>query len=186
MKNEIKNIVKILKEGKLILCPTDTIWGISCDFRNEKAIEKIYRIKKRSNKKSMIILTDNINKISPYIKNIPKSALNLINSVNYPLTIIYEDIFGLPKNLINEDGSLAIRVTREKFTKLLINEFKNPIVSTSANISNEKTPKNFYEINSEIIKAVNYVVSYGQNNKKLSKASSIVKLYGENKIKIIR
>lgn len=183
---DIKKSIEILKAGGVILYPTDTIWGIGCDATNEKAIERIYQIKRRSDQKSMLVLLDNPNKISGYINEMPEIAWDLIEMSEKPLTIIYSGAKNLAKNLISQDGSIGIRISQDDFNQKLIQRFKKPIVSTSANISGNSSPQFFDEINQEIIDSVDYVVKWKQEDLTKSHASSIIKLGLNGEIQIIR
>ncbi|MFP4024070.1 MAG: L-threonylcarbamoyladenylate synthase [Thiohalospira sp.] len=186
MKDEIKKALEILKKGGVILYPTDTIWGIGCDATNVKAVERINQIKQRNNQKSMLILLDNAGKIPSYINKMPDIAWDLIDLADKPLTIIYPQAKNLAQNLIASDGSIGIRITKEPFTQKLIERFKKPIVSTSANISGEKTPGNFSEINPQILDLVDYVVNWRQNDYTQTSPSGIIKLGINGEIEVIR
>ena len=146
IKEDIEKCLDILRQGGVILYPTDTIWGLGCDATNEAAIEKVYKIKQRSDSKAMLVLLENENLLPSYIKEVPEIAWDLIDVGEKPLTIIYPGAKNLAPNLIAEDGSIGIRITREEFTARLIQKFRKPIVSTSANISGEPAPANFGEI----------------------------------------
>lgn len=186
MNEEIKKTLEILRAGGVILYPTDTIWGIGCDATNEVAVEKIYKIKKRAETKSMLILIDSPAKLNNYVEEIPEMAWDLIELTTKPLTIIYPDSKNLAKNLVGDDKSIGIRVTNEDFSKKLCERFRKPIVSTSANISGEKSPAFFHEISNEIIEAVDYIVDFRREDETPSKPSSIIKLGKGNIIEIIR
>lgn len=186
MNEEIKKAIEVLHAGGVVLYPTDTIWGLGCDATNEVAVEKIYRIKKRMETKSMLVLIDSPAKLNAYVSEIPEIAWELIELSEKPLTIIYPTAKKLAKNLISEDKTIGIRVTKEEFSKKLCERFRKPIVSTSANISGEKSPAFFDEISEEIKMAVDYVVNYKQKDKTPSKPSSIIKLGVGNLIEIIR
>ncbi len=186
MNEDIKKAIEVLNAGGVILYPTDTIWGLGCDATNETAVEKIYKIKKRMETKSMLVLIDSPAKLNAYVQEIPEIAWDLIELSEKPLTIIYPDARNLAKNLISEDKTIGIRVTSEEFSKKLCERFRKPIVSTSANISGEKSPAFFNEISEEIKLAVDYMVDYKQNDKTPSKPSSIIKLGKGNLIEIIR
>ncbi|NOZ46831.1 MAG: threonylcarbamoyl-AMP synthase [Chlorobi bacterium] len=186
MNEDLIESLKVLEEGGTILYPTDTIWGIGCDATNTKAIEKIYAIKQRHQSKSLIILLDHEIKLARYVEDIPDIAYDLIDYSDKPLTIIYKRAKNLPANLINEDGSIAIRILKDKFCNNLISRFKKPIVSTSANISTQKSPSNFHEINEKIKLNVDYVVKWRQDETQYSIASSIIKLESNGIFKIIR
>lgn len=186
MKEEIKNIVKILNSGGVILYPTDTLWGIGCDATNEKAVQRIFELKQRADSKSMLILTDNVAKVERVVEAMPEIAYQLIEVSENPLTIVYPKGKNLAPNLLAEDGSVGIRVTNEIFSKSLCEAFRRPIVSTSANISGEPAPMSFSEISEAIISGVDYVVEYGRNFPPAAKASSILKLEVDGTFKILR
>lgn len=184
--NDLKKAVEVLQNGGIILYPTDTIWGIGCDATNEKAVKKVYEIKKREDSKSMLVLMENINLLERYIEEIPEVAFDLIELSEKPVTIIYDGAKNIAQNLIASDGSIGIRITTEKFTQQLIQRFKKPIVSTSANISGEPSPANYSEISEEIKSAVDYIVEYRQDDFSKSVASSIIKLGKNGEVKVIR
>lgn len=187
MKEDIQEAIKVMAAGGIILYPTDTIWGIGCDATNEEAVRKVYDLKKRSDSKALIVLTDNPVKLEYYLSEVPSLAYDLIEaSVEKPLTIIYDQARNLAANLIAEDGSIAIRVTEEKFSQELCRRFRKAIVSTSANISGEASPVNFAEISETIKNGVDYIVNYRQQDICKAKPSSIIKLGNNGEIKIIR
>ena len=182
----MKNALVVLKKGGVILYPTDTIWGIGCDATNTKAVERIYEIKKREDSKSMLMLVDESWRVSDYVKEVPEIALQLMEVSDTPLTIIYSGAKGISPKLMSEDGSAGIRVSSDEFCRKLIGNLNRPIVSTSANISGSPSPQNFSEISEEIIKSVDYVVSWRQEEKGKSKPSSIIKIGSRGEIEIIR
>jgi len=183
---DLNKALEILKQGGIILYPTDTIWGIGCDATNESAIEKIYKLKQRSDQKSMLVLLDNPNKISSYVQEMPEIAWDLIDLSENPLTIIYSGAKNLAKNLIASDESIGIRITKDLFTQRLISKFGKPIVSTSANISGEPSPHKYSEISQDIIDAVDYTVKWRQNDISKSEPSGIIKLKPNGEVQIIR
>ena len=185
LKEEIRKTLGILKNGGVILYPTDTIWGLGCDATNPEAVKRIYDIKKRAHNKSMLVLLDDAGKIASYA-DVPDIALDLIEVADKPTTIIYPGAKRLAPNLIAEDGTIGIRITREEFTRSLIFRYNKPIVSTSANISGEPSPHFFGEISEEIKNAVDYIVDYRRNDHKPAAPSSIIKLGMGGEIQIIR
>jgi len=185
MFEDITNSIKILREGGVILYPTDTIWGLGCDATNEAAVEKIFRIKKREDKKSMLILLDSPEKLQNYVI-IPDIALTLIKISTSPLTIIYPGAKNLANGLIAADGSTGIRITSDEFCHRLIHKFVKPIVSTSANISGTNPPSSFIEIIDDIKKSVDYIVKWRQKDIIKKQHSSIIKLEKNGTFKIIR
>ena len=186
LKEEIRKTLGILKNGGVILYPTDTIWGLGCDATNPEAVKRIYDIKKRADNKSMLVLLDDAGKIASYA-DVPDIALDLIEVADKPTTIIYPGAKRLAPNLIAEDGTIGIRITREEFTRSLIFRYNKPIVSTSANISGEPSPHFFGEISEEIKNAVDYIVDYRRNDHNPPAApSSIIKLGMGGEIQIIR
>ncbi len=182
--NDIEKCLTTLKNGGTILYPTDTIWGIGCDATNAAAVAKVYGIKKRDEKKSMIILLAHENDIKNYAKEPDEKIKTLIANTERPLTIIYPAAKNLASNLINEDGTIAIRIVKDAFCEYLIKTFGKPIVSTSANISGEETAKHFGEISTEIKNGVDYIVEQQQKERGNTAASKIVKWDGDTIIVI--
>lgn len=183
---DLKDCLDVLNNGGLILYPTDTVWGLGCDATNKEAVKKIYDLKNRSDNKAMIALVDSEGMLQNFVSQIPDIAWDLVENASEPLTIIYDNPRGLAENLLAEDGSLGVRITSEKFSSELCKRFRKPIVSTSANISGEKTPKSFKEISEEIKARVDYIVKYRQDEDIKSKPSHIIKLSDGGVIKIIR
>ena len=186
MEQEIRQCVAVLKRGGTILYPTDTIWGIGCDATNYKAVEKIYKLKKRLETKSLIILIDDPKNIEHYVKEIPEITWDLMKNVEKPLTIIYPNARNLPKNVIAEDNSIAIRIVRNEFCIRLIREFGKPIVSSSANVSGEPAPLVFRCVSENIKRSVDYVVNLYQDVLQEVKPSRIIKLKEDGEFNIIR
>ena len=186
MEEEILNTVKALKAGKTILYPTDTIWGIGCDATSSRAVQKIYKLKERVESKSLIVLLDSAEKLPYYVEKVPKIAWDLIDSIDTPLTIIYPNAKNLAKNVIAKDKTIAIRITKDEFCRRVIEMFKKPVVSSSANISGDPTPLMFNKISSRIIDGVDYIVKLYHNKIKEVKASTIIKLDVNGEFEIIR
>ncbi len=186
VKEEINRTLAYLKAGKIILYPTDTIWGIGCDATNQQAVDRIYRLKNRVETKSMIILLDDEQKLPLYVKEVPGITGDLLKSINSPLTVIFSHAKGLAKNVIAADGSIAIRVTRDPFCRELIKMFGKPIVSTSANISGSEDPITFKQIPQVIMKGVDYVVDHHRDRVMKTRASRIIRLKSNGEFSIIR
>lgn len=186
MQTEIKKAYETLKNGGVILYPTDTVWGIGCDATNEAAVQRVYEIKRRTDSKSMLVLLDNPAKLQTYVRDVPDIAWDLIDLTDKPLTIIYESAKNLAANLVANDGSVGIRITDELFSAELCRRFGKPIVSTSANVSGQPSPENFAQIADEIKNAVDYVVAYRQKDNQKATPSSIIKLGKNGSIEIIR
>ncbi len=184
--DDLAKAVEVLRAGGIILYPTDTLWGIGCDATNAAAVKRIYEIKQREDTKSMLILMENENLLNSYVTEVPEVAWDLIEVSESPLTIIYPAAKNLAANLLATDRSIGIRITREAFTQQLIQRFRRPIVSTSANISGEKSPRNFAEISSMIKDKMDYVVNYRRDDLSESVPSSIIKLGVGGQIEIIR
>jgi L-threonylcarbamoyladenylate synthase len=165
----------VLASGGLILYPTDTIWGIGCDATNAAAVEKIYRLKKRSDEKSLIVLVAAEKDILQYVSEPDLAVFDHLKLVTKPTTVVYKGAINAATNLIGQDGTLAIRICKDEFCKQLIKRFRKPIVSTSANISDEPFPKNFSEIAEQIKHGVDYVVQYRQHETNHAQPSALVK-----------
>ena len=183
---DIEHCLVVLNEGGTILYPTDTIWGIGCDATNNDAVQKIYKLKERPPKKSMIVLLADEKDIIKYIANPDPRVFDYLKTVQRPTTIVYEGAIGLAPDLIQEDGSIAIRIVQDKFCRHLLKRFRKPIVSTSANLSGEVTPGIFSEILNPVRTGVDYVVHYRQEDDKPAQSSSVVKLNRDGTINIIR
>lgn len=186
MNNDIQKAIEVLQSGGLLLYPTDTVWGLGCDATNPEAVDKIFKLKGRSSGKPLIVLIDNDSKLASYVREIPDVAYQLIEYAERPLTIIYDGAKNLAKNLIAEDGSIGIRVTSHPFCKQLLQRFRKPIVSTSANLSGLPAPESFYEISQEIKDGVDYIVNYGQDEVNTCKASTIMKISASGEFRLIR
>jgi L-threonylcarbamoyladenylate synthase len=186
MIDDIKRALEVLKNGGVILYPTDTIWGIGCDATNETAVQRIYQIKKRADSKSMLVLMENPALLDRYVAEVPEIAWDLVEVATTPLTVIYPGAKNLAKNLVADDGSVGIRFTKETFSSQLLQRFRRPIVSTSANVSGEKSPAVFAEISEEIKSQVDYIVEYRQNDNAPAQPSSIIKLGAGGQIEILR
>lgn len=184
--DDIKNALEILRTGGVILYPTDTIWGIGCDATNTEAVEKVNQLKGRSKDKNLIILLENENNITSYVREVPDVAYELIEYTEEPLTIIYSGAKNLPANLTAQDGTIGIRIVKNDFCQELIRRFRKPIVSTSANFSGQPSPKTFNEIDPGIIEGVDYVVNYQQENPEEGVASTIIKLGPSGQFQLIR
>lgn len=183
---DISEAVRVIKNGGVILYPTDTIWGIGCDATNPDAVARVYAIKQRIDSKALICLVGSDAHLNLYVSDIPDVAYDLIEFSEKPLTIIFDGGRNLAPNLLAEDGSVGIRVTKEEFSQTLCMRCKKALVSTSANISGRPSPTKFSDIDPEIIAAVDYVCASRREEKGGTKPSSIIKLSSSNEIKIIR
>ena len=184
MKFDFSYVSNILNQSKTLLYPTDTVYGIGCDATNPEAVSKIYQLKKRDDTKALICLVSDTKMLKKYVKKIPEQALQIIESSTNPTTIIYNNPIGFANNLIAQDNTIAIRMVSNGFAHELIKEFGKPIVSTSANISGEPTPKSFNEISSQILNRVDYVVNLPCESH--PKPSTIIKLGLNSEVIIIR
>lgn len=183
---DLRKALEVLKEGGIILYPTDTVWGIGCDATNEEAVKRIFDLKQRNDAKSMLVLVGSVGQLQRIVENVPDAAWMLMEAAVNPLTIIYDHPVGLASGLLADDGSVGIRITEEIFSKTLCERLKRPIVSTSANVSGKKTPSIFREISDEILNGVDYVVKYRQNDLSRATPSNIIKVSESDIIKVIR
>ena len=183
---DIAEAVKVMRAGGVILYPTDTVWGIGCDATNAEAVAKIYAIKKRAESKAMICLVDSDNRIQRYVRNVPEGAWDVMTMSEMPTTVILDGADGLAKNLIAEDGSIAMRITQEPFSKELCYRMQKPIVSTSANISGEPAAQNYCDISEEIRNAVDYICTSRRQEHQPHKPSSIIRIRQNGEFEIIR
>ena len=185
MNTEVHNAYEVIKNGGIILYPTDTVWGIGCDATNEEAVKKIYALKQREETKSMIVLMNGERMMYTVFKDIPEVAWQILDLSERPTTLILDNPRNVAKNIIAEDNTLGVRIVTEPFCFKLMERMKKPLVSTSANISGMFTPKTFKEISPEIIKGVDYVVNL-QHDKICKNPSTIIKLGLDSQVKVIR
>ena len=178
--------VETMRKGGVILYPTDTVWGIGCDATNPEAVAKVYKIKHRDDSKALICLVDSDSRLQRYVRNVPNVAWDIFELSEKPTTVILDDAVNLAPNLIAEDGSIAMRITKEAFSKELCYKFQNAIVSTSANISGEPAAQNYCDISQEILDAVDYVCWTRRQEHKPHTPSSIIKLDRDGVVSIIR
>ncbi len=186
MTEDIKKACEVMAAGGIILYPTDTIWGIGCDATNEKAVQRVYELKRRADNKAMLVLMDNEAKLDRYVSDVPDIAWDLISVSDKPLTIIYSSAKNLATNLLGADGSVGIRITNEEFSKKLCERFRKPLVSTSANVSGVPAPANFSEVSEVIKEGVDYIVSYRQDDMSKVAPSGIIKLGAGGLVQVIR
>jgi L-threonylcarbamoyladenylate synthase len=183
---DIEQCLEVLGDGGIILYPTDTIWGIGGDATNEMTVQKIYKLKKRAESNSMIILLADQRDLLKYVAALDLEVFNYLDNATKPTTIVYDGAIHLAHNLINADGSVGIRVVKDAFCKDLILRFRKPIVSTSANISGLETPRFYSDITDEIKNGVDYIVQYRQNDLIPRQPSSVIKWKNGGQVTVIR
>jgi L-threonylcarbamoyladenylate synthase len=184
--DDIRQAVEVLRKGGVILYPTDTVWGIGCDATNAGAVARVYAIKQRDDHKAMICLVDSDVRLQRYVRNVPDVAWDMMELANKPLTVILDNAVNLAPNLIADDGSIAMRITHEEFSKELCYRFQKPLVSTSANISGEPAAQNYRDIDPRILEKVDYVCWTRRQEHKPHQPSSIIKLTADGQVQIIR
>lgn len=186
MEPEIEKCADMLRAGKVLLYPTDTVWGIGCDATNEEALMKIYHIKRRDERKSMIILLDSAERLPLYVEHIPLVAWDLIPHVSRPTTFIYPTARNLPARLVHDDGTIAIRIVQHDFCRRLIRALGKPIVSTSANMATQPTPQTFADISQELIRQMDYVVPQQFATSYDYKPSRLIKFLDDYNFTVLR
>ncbi|WCT13855.1 L-threonylcarbamoyladenylate synthase [Mucilaginibacter jinjuensis] len=186
LRDEVAKAYKVIQEGGIILYPTDTIWGIGCDATNTEAVQKIFALKQRDEAKSMIILLDADHQLERYVAEVPALAYDLIEFAENPLTLVMPGAKGISPALIAADGSVGLRVSKHPFCQQLIQRMRRPLVSTSANISGEPSPKNFGFVSEDIINGVDYVVDVDQHNMSENKPSTIMRLEPTGRFEFLR
>jgi len=186
LNDEVARALKIVQQGGVILYPTDTIWGIGCDATNTEAVRKIFRLKQRDEKKSMIILLDNENKLESYIRDVNPLAYELIEYAERPLTLVMPGARNISPSLISADGSIGVRIAKHPFCQQLIQRLRKPLVSTSANISGNPSPQYFSQIDAEIMNGVDYVVDIDQHDMEIKTPSTIMRLAPNGSFEFLR
>jgi L-threonylcarbamoyladenylate synthase len=183
---EVGQCIEVLRNGGVILYPTDTIWGLGCDATNEEAIRKVYHIKQREDSKSLIVLLTDEREVLQYVAAPDMSVFNFLDEQERPTTIIYEQAVNLPHNLVATDGSIAIRLVKDPFCRHLVRRLRKPLVSTSANISGEPSPTSFFNISETIRSKVDYIVRWRQDDQTPAQPSQIIKWNNDGSMKVIR
>ncbi len=186
IKREVDKCAEVMRKTGVILYPTDTIWGIGCDATQAKAVDRIYKIKKRSESKAMIILLDDAERLRNYLKEVPPIIFDLLERIRKPLTVIYPGAVNLPKNVMANDQSVAIRIVKNEFCKKLIQKIDKPLISTSPNIAGEPAPVFFRQISDYIKKKVDYVVEMEQDIIYDIKPSTIIRILDDGEFEVIR
>jgi len=184
--NDIEQCQFVLRNGGIILYPTDTVWGIGCDASDTKAAERIYKLKKRTDNKAMIVLVTEERDVLQYVANPDRRVFEYLEGLVKPTTIIYKGAIGLAENIIGKDGSIAMRICKDDFCRQLIKRFHKPIVSTSANISGQPVAHTYDDISIDIKIGVDYVVNYRQDDKAISEPSSLLKWNKDGTVTVIR
>ena len=194
-KEDLQTALRVLRDGGIIVYPTDTVWGIGCDATNETAVRRIYALKQREDSKSMLVLLDSAAKLDYYV-DVPEAAEMLLgvesqkskeeSDSSKPLTIIYPNARHLAANIVAEDGSIGIRIANETFSKALCAQLKRPLVSTSANVSGHPTARFFHEIETAILEGADYICQYRREDETPCEPSSIIKVNSDGSFKIIR
>lgn len=184
--DDIKNCLRALQEAGIILYPTDTVWGLGCDATSEEAVDKLFRLKQRPAGKQFILLLADERDLMQYITQPDPALFDYLQTVQKPTTVIYEGVIGVASNAMADDGSVAFRIVREAFCKNLIKRFRKPVVSTSANISGEPTPRLYREISTTIKEGADYVVNYRRDDQVIREPSAIIRWNGNGNITIIR
>ena len=198
-KEDIQAALRVLREGGIIVYPTDTVWGLGCDATNAEAVKRLYALKEREDSKSMLVLLDSPAKLNYYVTDVPEAAWALLEASDYsensdysefsdqkPLTIIYPGARNIAANLIAEDGSIGIRITHEPFSKALCEQLRHPLVSTSANISGHPTARFFREIEQAVLDRADYVCRYRREDDVPCEPSSIIQVNADGTFRIIR
>jgi len=184
--NDIEECISVLRNGGIILYPTDTIWGIGCDATNEKAVERIFQLKNRPDQKALIVLVADEMDVLKHVANTDLRVFDYVKQSPRPVTVVYEGAIGLADNLVGKDGSVAIRITDDTFCKHLIKRFRKPIVSTSANVSGEPPARYFSEIKDEIKNGVDFVVKYRQDDDNIGSPSMVIRWNKDATVTVLR
>lgn len=183
---DIKACIQAMQQDGVILYPTDTVWGLGCDALNAAAVEKVFAVKQRPKEKSMIVLLADARDVLQYVAAPHPDIIAIIEAFERPTTVIYENALGFPSNVVNRDGSIAIRVTTDPFCKALIKRFRRPIVSTSANISGQPTPAIFSMVDEAIVHGADYVVKHRQDDERISAPSRLVRILDDGGMDVLR
>ncbi len=186
LQQEVDRTVEVLRNGGIVLYPTDTVWGLGCDATNAEAVDRIYRLKRSENKKSMLVLCASADMVVRYVDKAPAIAFEVMELATSPLTAILPGATGLAANLIPDEGTLGVRIPDHEFCRRMLRAFGKPVVSTSANLSGEATPAGLQEVTREIVDGVDFVVNPRFEGHPTRKASSIIAFGEGGEVKVIR
>lgn len=186
IKADIAAATQCMRSGGVILYPTDTVWGIGCDATDSAAVRKLFEIKRRAEAKAMISLVGSVAMLERFVDDIPDVALELVELADNPVTVVYDHPRGIAPELLASDGSAGFRVTTDAFSSRLCMSLRHPVVSTSANVSGQPTPRFFNEIDQQIIDSVDYVVGFRRDDTTPRRSSSVIKIGSDCTIKILR
>lgn len=175
-----------MRRGGLLLYPTDTVWGIGCDATNQDAVRRVFELKRRADHKALIVLLDSVDRLSRYVDDVPDVAYELIEAAVNPLTVVYDRGRNLAPGLLGPDGSVGVRITRERYSAGLCRALRRPVVSTSANLAGEPTPATFSMISQTVIDGVDYVAGYRRDDVTPHRPSSVIKLSNDSTVRILR
>ena len=184
--DDIEQCISVLRNGGIILYPTDTIWGIGCDATNEKAVDRIFQLKNRPDEKALIVLVADETDVLKHVANTDLRVFDYVKQVHRPVTVVYDGAIGLADNLVGKDGSVGIRITNDTFCKHLVKRFRKPIVSTSANVSGQPAARSFSEIKDEIKNGVDFVVKYRQDDDNIASPSMVVRWNKDATVTVLR
>ena len=184
--DDIEQCISVLRNGGIILYPTDTIWGIGCDATNEKAVDRIFQLKNRPDEKALIVLVADETDVLKHVANTDLRVFDYVKQLQRPVTVVYDGAIGLADNLVGKDGSVAIRITNDTFCKHLVKRFRKPIVSTSANVSGQPAASNFSEIKEEIKNGVDFVVKYRQDDHSIASSSMVIRWNKDATVTVLR
>lgn len=185
-KEDADMAVQTLRQGGIILYPTDTVWGIGCDAANQNAVQDIFKLKQREDSKSMLTLMSDIAMVSRYFPETEDIAFDLMEAAYTPLTLVLPGAQHVASGLIAEDGSMGVRIPDDQFCQYLIEQLHRPIVSTSANISGQPGATVYDSISDDIKNGVDYICRHRRYEKEPGKPSSIIKLLSGGVFKILR
>jgi L-threonylcarbamoyladenylate synthase len=186
LREEAKRAVQVLKDGGIILYPTDTVWGIGCDAGNESAVRKLLELKKRSSDKGLVLLLDVPGRLESFVRDVPANAWDLIEYAEHPLTIIYDKPYHIAPSALAADGSAGIRITKDPFCRLLVEQLRRPVVSTSANTAGNPFPKRFSDIDPHILSGADYIVNLRRNEQTEIKPSTVMRMKSNGQIEFLR
>ncbi|NND34583.1 MAG: translation factor Sua5 [Saprospiraceae bacterium] len=184
--SEIDHIVSVLKEGGTILYPTDTTWGLGCDATSSQAVAELFKIKIPTPELPTIILVDSLMMLHRHVEEVHPRVETLLSYHQRPLTVVYDKGRLLASELLGEGGSVAIRMTLDPFCKEIISELGKPIVATAATYGDFGYPYRFEDVAMDMVKNVDYVVRYKQDQVSLEDPSVIVRLTERAELDFIR
>ncbi|ALW86607.1 translation factor Sua5 [Hymenobacter sedentarius] len=183
---EVDAAVDALLLQQVILYPTDTVWGLGCDAESPPAVKQLYKLKGRPEGKPSIVLVADMAMLQRYAAQVPEELEQLLAADTRPTTYILPASRAVAPELVGPDGTVGLRITKDEFCHKVVRRLGHGLVSTSANKAGEPAPAVYSEIDATILRGVDYVVNWRQDDETRVAPSRVVRLGEGGKLEVVR